>query len=118
MTRINQKRVGKFRLTLVALIALQLAACGSPEDRAQRYYESGEKLLAAHEDQKAGVEFRNALKLKKDFLPAWRGLAKTEESAQNWGGLASVLRGILDLDPSDQATRVRACKASHRWKRA
>ena len=110
MTRINQRRVGKVRLTLVALIALQLAACGSPEDRAQRYYESGEKLLAAHEDQKAGVEFRNALKLKKDFLPAWRGLAKTEESAQNWGGLASVLRGILDLDPSDQATRVKLVK--------
>ena len=110
MTRMNYSRATKVRLACVALLALQLAACGSPEDRAQRYYESGEKLLAAHEDQKAGVEFRNALKLKKDFLPAWRGLAQTEESAHNWGGLAGVLRAILDLDPNDEATRLKLAK--------
>ena len=110
MTRINYSRASKIRLACVAMVALQLAACGSPEDRAQRYYESGEKLLAAHEDQKAGVEFRNALKLKKDLLPAWRGLAQTEENAHHWEGVAVALRTILDLDPSDEVTRLKLAK--------
>jgi tetratricopeptide (TPR) repeat protein len=90
--------------------ALQLAACDPPEMRAQRYYDSGMKLLAAKEDQKAAVEFRNALRLKKDLLPAWRGLAQTEEDTQHWDGLVPVLRTILDLDPKDEMTRLKLAR--------
>src|SRR3984957_20550907 len=99
-------RSSTISLAFVALLALPLADCSSPEARAQSYYDSGMKLLAAHEDQKAAVEFRNALRLKKDFLPAWRGLAQTEETAHDWAGLVPVLRTVLDLDASDQATRL------------
>ena len=91
----------------MALVALQLAGCGSPEERAQRYYEDGMKLLADHQDQKAAVEFRNAIRLKKDLVPAWRGLAQTQENIHNWQGLAPILQEILDLDPTDQTTRLK-----------
>ena len=107
MLRLIYQHATKFRLAFVVLVALQLAACGSPDERAQRYYESGMKLLAAHEDAKAAVEFRNALRLKKDLLPAWRGLAQTEEAAHHAEGLVPVLRTILDLDPKDKATRIK-----------
>jgi cellulose synthase operon protein C len=100
----------KARLITVVFVALQLAGCSSAEERAQRYYESGMKLLAAHEDQKAAVEFRNAVKLKQDFLPAWRGLAQTQEDIHNWPGLSQVLQTILDLDPKDQATRIKLAR--------
>ncbi len=110
MSPLIYPRAGKFRLAFVALVALQLAGCGSPEERAQRYYESGMKLLSAHDDLKAAVEFRNALRLKKDLLPAWRGLAQTAEDTHNWQGLAPVLRSILDLDPKDEATRIKLAK--------
>ncbi len=103
-------RSSKISLAFVALLALQLPDCSSPEARAQSYYDSGMKLLASHEDQKAAVEFRNALRLKKDFLPAWRGLAQTEETAHDWAGLVPVLRSILDLDTSDQATRIKLAR--------
>ena len=66
---------------LLIFAALSAAGCSSPEERAQSYYDSGMKLLAAHDDQKAAIEFRNAVKLKKDFLPAWRGLAQAEEDS-------------------------------------
>jgi cellulose synthase operon protein C len=95
---------------LATLLALELAGCSSPEVRAQRYYDDGMKLLAAHEDAKAAVEFRNALKLKKDLLPAWRGLAQTQEDTHNWAGLAPALQSILDLDPKDETTRIKLAK--------
>src|ERR1700733_408136 len=110
MPRLIYPRAATVHLALVALVALLLAGCGSPEVRAQRYYDSGMKLLAAHEDAKAAVEFRNALRLKKDLLPAWRGLAQTVEDTHHWEGLAPLLRTILDLDPKDQATRIKLAR--------
>src|SRR5271155_1778731 len=107
MLRLYYRHAAKIRVASIVLVALQLAACGSPEERAERYYESGQKLLAAHEDAKAAVEFRNALRLKKDLLPAWRGLAPIEEAAHHAEGLSPVLRTILDLDPKDKTTRIK-----------
>jgi len=103
-------RTATIRLVFVALVALQLAGCGSPEDRAQRYYQSGMKYLAAHDDAKAAIEFRNALRLKKDLMPAWRGLAETAEATHDLQHLVSVLREILDLDPKDEATRLKLAR--------
>jgi tetratricopeptide (TPR) repeat protein len=95
---------------IAALLALQLGACGSPESKAQGYYDDGMKLLAAKNYQVASVEFRNAVKAKRDMLPAWRGLAQTEEALQHWDGYVSVLRTILELDPKDDAARLKLAK--------
>jgi cellulose synthase operon protein C len=110
MSRLLCRYPAKIRVAFIVFAALLLSSCGSPEQRAQRYYENGMKLLAAHEDQKAAVEFRNALRLKKDLLPAWRGLAQTEEAAHHWEGVFPILREILDLDPKDEDTRLKLVK--------
>jgi hypothetical protein len=54
---------------------LLLAGCGSAED----HYQRSLKLLDQKDYVKAGLEFRNAVKLKKDFVPAWRELSQIEE---------------------------------------
>src|SRR5690242_18695824 len=95
---------------IITVVALQLAGCGSPEERAQRYYEDGMKLLADHQDQKAAVEFRNAIRFKKDLVPAWRGLAQAQENSHNWQGLVPILQEIVDLDPKDETTRLKLAK--------
>ena len=64
-------------LALCAL--LLLAGCGSAED----HYQRGMKLLDQKDYVKAGLEFRNAVKLKKDLVPAWRELSQIEERNQN-----------------------------------
>ena len=46
----------RIRLALLVLAALQVAGCGSPEDRAESYYEHGMKLFAAHDNAKAAIE--------------------------------------------------------------
>src|SRR5262249_15426051 len=54
------------RLALAILAFVLVSACSSPEDRAQSYYENGMKLLAANDYARAGVELRNAVRLKKN----------------------------------------------------
>jgi tetratricopeptide (TPR) repeat protein len=88
-------------------LAVTLTDCSSPEERAQSYYEHGMQLLAAHDDKRAAIEFRNAVKYNKKLLPAWQALAQVEETAHNWNGLVPVLRNVLELDPNDIATRIK-----------
>ena len=97
------------RTAFLVLIALQFSGCDSA-DRVQVIYERGAKLLAEHDNQNAAVEFRNAIKLKKDLIPAWHGLAKIEESNQHWQSLVPILRTILELDPKDLETRLKLTK--------
>ena len=88
---------------LVLCALLLLAGCGSAED----HYQRGVKLLEQKDYVKAGLEFRNAVKLKKDLVPAWRELSQIEERNQNWEATAGILRTIVQLDPADLETRLR-----------
>lgn len=97
-------------MAFVGLAALSLAGCSSPETRAKNYYESGKKLMAEHNTAIAAVQFRNAVSIKKDMLPAWRGLAEAEEDNHHWNAVASALRTILELDPKDDTTRLKLAK--------
>lgn len=110
MPRLSYQRPAKIRVALVMFAALQLVSCGSPEQRAQSYYDSGMKLLSAKDNEKAAIEFLNAVKLDKNLLPAWRGLAKAEEATRHWDRLIPALRTILQLDPNDEATRIKLGK--------
>src|SRR5262245_36230648 len=64
---------------LLLASAVLLAACsGSPQERAQKYYERGKELLAQNDSARASVEFRNALRLNDKLPGAWLGLAQIE----------------------------------------
>ena len=95
---------------ILLLAALQLAACNSPEDRAQNYYERGMKLVAQEDYVKASLEFRNALQLKKDLVEAWRALADIEQRNQNWESLIAIRRTIVELDPKDVDEKLRLAR--------
>ena len=97
------------RIALI-LAALQLAACNSPEERAQNYYERGMKLLAQQDYVKASLELKNALQLKKDLVEAWRALAEIEQHNQNWEGLIAIRRTIVELDPKDVDEKLRLAR--------
>src|SRR6266571_5010738 len=97
------------RFLLISTVLL-VAGCGSAEDRAQSYYERGMKLLSQQEYVKAGIEFKNALQLKKDLVGAWRGMAQIEEHNKNLDALTTIRRTIIELDPKDVATKVQLAK--------
>lgn len=100
-----------FRAGLLMLTILAVAGCSaSPEERAQRHYQRGMEYLKEQNYSSASLEFRNALQLQKNFVDAWRGLARVEERNQNWQGLASILRTVVELDKEDANTRVRLAR--------
>lgn len=104
---LNLRRI--FTAVVLAL-ALALAACSSPEEKAQAHLESGQELLTEKEYVKAGLEFRNAIKFNDKLVDAWVGLSRVEEQVQNWAGLNSTLTKVLELDPDHFDSLVRAGK--------
>src|ERR1700733_1768167 len=110
MLRLSYRHTSRILLVLGIASAFLLADCSSRAQRAQSYYDSGMKLLAAHDYVKASIEFRNSVNLKEDLLPAWRALAQSEEAAHHWEGLVPALRTIISLDPKDDATRLKLAR--------
>jgi tetratricopeptide (TPR) repeat protein len=95
---------------LAVLAAIQLAGCSSADERAQAYYERGIQFLEQREYVKANLEFRNAVKLKRNLIEAWRGLEQIEERNGNVEGLVRTLRTIVELDSNDFKSRVRLAR--------
>lgn len=98
------------RSGLLVLMVLQVAGCGSPQDRAQSYYEHGMKLFSEHDNAKAAIELRNAVRLKRDMIGAWKALAEIDETSRNWPGVVTDMRTLLELAPSDVSVRLKLGK--------
>lgn len=92
---------------LLLLPALVLAGCSSKEERAKNYYDEGMKFLAAHDNAKAAVEFKNAVQLKKDYPDAWIELAKIAELDRNYRDEISDLQQVIELRPHELDTRLK-----------
>lgn len=105
-----QNAVRKSPIVLLCLIALQIVGCSDSADRAQSYYQDGIKLLAQHDPQKAAIQFKNAIRLRGDMLPAWRGLAQAEEDNRHLNNLLPILQTIVKLDPQNVTTRLRLAR--------
>src|SRR5258708_22625641 len=94
----------------LVLTVLQVAGCGSPEDRAQSYSEHGMKLYAEHDNARAAIELRNAVKLKKDMIGAWKAMAEIDETSRNWPRVVVDMRAIVELTPNDVSARLKLGK--------
>lgn len=92
---------------LTCLVAVMIAACSSPEERAQSHYEKGMQQLEAKKYQLAAIEFKSALQLQEEHPGALRGLARIEEERNNWEAVAAILRKLVTLDPKDLDSRLR-----------
>ena len=97
----------KLRYAILVFATVQLAGCSSPEERAKSYYDHGMQLVAEHDNKRAEIEFRNAVKYDNKLLPAWQALAKIEEEGHNWPALIPVLRNVVELSPNDIGSRIR-----------
>ncbi len=98
------------RTAFLVWTVLQVAGCDSPEDRAKSYYEHGMKLFSEHDNAKAALELRNAVRLKRDLIGAWKALAEIDEASRNWPGVVTDLRTIVELTPNDASARLRLGK--------
>jgi len=111
MPRLDKSSVKVFALfACLGLVTLQLAGCGSREQRAQGYYDQGMSYLAKKDYVKANIEFKNALQIKNDMVGALRGLAQINEHDGNIQALAASLRSIVEFDAKDLDARTKLVK--------
>jgi pentatricopeptide repeat protein len=92
--------------SIVLLSIVGLAGCGSPESKAQSYYDRGMALIAKNDDLNARMELLNAVKYKSDKIEVWRALAGIDERTKAQS-LFMDLRRIVELDPNDLDARLR-----------
>jgi cellulose synthase operon protein C len=100
----------RFRRRFLIVPVLLVSACGSPEQRAQDYYDRGIALIEKKDDLAARLELLNAVKFKGDKIEAWRALAGIDERTKVYQALYQDLRRIVELDPNDIDARLRLGK--------
>jgi len=102
--------IKKFVLLVSAFLLLALAACDSPEEKAQAYYQNGLQLFEEENFEKANLELRNALQLDPNIPDAWYHLALIEEKNGKIRQYAGDLMKAVELDSNHVGAQVRLAK--------
>ena len=89
------------------MLAAALAACSSPEHRAQFHYDRGVTFVKDGETAKAAVEFRSALAIDEDMVPALYAMGEIEQAANRLQQAAGYFQRVRELDPRNVDARVR-----------
>lgn len=92
------KLIKWFVLPVVVTMLLFWYFKPTPEARMQSYYEKGMAFLAEEAFDKANIEFRNALQIKKNMTPAVYGMAQVAEKK---GDLRSAYQHYLTVAEQD-----------------
>ncbi|MEM8770543.1 MAG: tetratricopeptide repeat protein [Pseudomonadota bacterium] len=86
---------------LVAAGAMLIAACSSPEQKVERYYESGAEFLEKGDLGRANVQFQNVLKIDEEHVPTLLGVAQIAETKNNFEAMFGIYQKIIRLDPEN-----------------
>jgi len=77
-----------------------MSSCGSSEDSALSFIESGKALLAEGNTDKARVEFKNAIQVDPRRAEPFYQLALMDEKEQKWKAMFANLTTVEQLDPN------------------
>ena len=102
--------MNKLILSFLLVSAVFLAGCSSPEEKAARFVERGDELLAEGKVEKAAIEYKNALQIKPKLVDAWYGLAVVMEKQSKWKEMFKFLDKVLNLDSKHVSSIVKQGK--------
>src|SRR3984885_2459960 len=100
--------IPKHRMFLAALsvACLVIAGCGGAEARKARHVEKGQAFLAANNFGKAGIEFRNALKIAPNASEARYENGLVDEKLGNPREAAQFYQGAIDVNADNVLARI------------
>lgn len=91
-------------------LALVLAACDSPEERAEKHYERGQELVAEGALEKAALEFRSALDQDDRHVPTLYALGLLYEQQGDTTAAFQQYRHVIDLAPTHFEARLKTAR--------
>lgn len=103
----NQHLSVRCKSVILALAFASIAACSSPSEKAEKFYQNGVKQLEKGEFARARVEFQNAVQIKAKLVPAWYGLAQVAEAEGDLPKLYGILNKVVELDPKHVEAKVK-----------
>lgn len=92
-------------MTLAAAAAFAVA-CASPEEKVQRYYESGVEYLESGDLARANIQFRNALKINEEHVPTLAAMAKLAEKRKDLKMMFGLYQRIVRLEPDNVEAQI------------
>ncbi|MEO0399295.1 MAG: tetratricopeptide repeat protein [Pseudomonadota bacterium] len=98
------------RLLLAVAGVAVVAACASPEQKVERYTKSGYEFLEEGNNGKANIQFRSALKINEDHVPALLGLYEIYERKNEFRRMFAMLQRISRVDPTNTRARIDLAK--------
>ena len=93
-------------IAALMVVVLALAGCDSAKERVAKHQSQGMALLEQGEPQKAALEFRNALQIDENFVPARFELAKILLAEGNYQGAVANFQKVVELDPAHVQARL------------
>jgi len=96
---IAMKRMKQSIIAVALLTAV--SACGSAEESAEKFIDSGMALMSEGEYDKARLEFRNAIQINPTVAEPYYQLSLIDEKNQNWKEMYANLRAAESLDPEN-----------------
>lgn len=99
-----------FQILAASVSLTALSGCGSPEQKAQGYYDQAVELIANGENVQARKALLLSLKYKSDNVETWRALADVDERTKAGSALFQDLRRVVELDPNDNKARLKLAR--------
>ncbi|MEL7200736.1 MAG: hypothetical protein AAGK25_03955, partial [Pseudomonadota bacterium] len=85
----------------VLMLGTALTACSSPEQRMEKFTNSGLAYMEDGDTVRAGIEFRNALTIDETHLPALEGLIDIAEQNREYQNMFGLLQRFVRLQPDN-----------------
>ncbi|MDZ7626881.1 MAG: tetratricopeptide repeat protein [Parvularculaceae bacterium] len=95
---------------LIAVSAFVLASCASPEQRLEKYNESGARFLEDGKLGMANVQFLNALKIDEQNVDALIGLKAIAEKKGDYSQMFGLLQRLNRIDSKNVRVRMDLAK--------
>lgn len=99
------KQAGAY--VVLSISVLFLAGCSSSEERAEEHYKRGLELVEEGELAKAGLEFRNAIKLDSEHIDALFAFGELQERQGEVQSAFGVYTGVAEQDETHLPSRLK-----------
>lgn len=99
------KQAGAY--VVLSISVLFLAGCSSSEERAEEHYKRGLELVEEGELTKAGLEFRNAIKLDSEHIDALFAFGELQERQGEVQSAFGIYKSVAEQDETHLPSRLK-----------